>query len=370
MLKKRSIFLYPLSLLYGLVTDTRNFLYNAGIIKSVEFGIPVICVGNITAGGTGKTPHTEYLIDLLRNKFNVAVLSRGYKRRTSGFRLAERTSTINDIGDEPWQISRKFPDITVAVDGNRVRGAKKILELKPETGVIIMDDGYQHRSLTPGFSILLSDYNRPMTKDHMLPYGNLRESLHNTNRADIIIITKSPENISPVQKRILAKEIRKAPYQNLYFTSIKYQDPVPVFDDNKNDPNNLDLFGNKDCGIVLVTGIANPDPLLEYLKKKFREIEHLRFDDHHSFTLEDIEKISLTLKKLKSAAGCVFTTEKDAARLRGFTNIAESLRLLFYYIPVGINFLNNDKEEFDNLIISYVRKNKRNNRVSERKRHS
>jgi len=366
MQKKRSIFLYPLSLLYGLVTDTRNFLYNARIIKSVEFGIPVICVGNITAGGTGKTPHTEYLIDLLRKKFNVAVLSRGYKRRTSGFRLADITSTINDIGDEPWQ---KFPDITVAVDGNRVRGAKKILEIKPETGVIIMDDGYQHRRLIPGFSILLTEYSRPMTRDHLLPYGNLRESIHNTNRADIIIITKSPENISPMQKRILAKEIRKAPYQGLYFTSIKYQNPVPVFNDLKNDHNEFDLAKNKDCGIVLVTGIANPDPLLEFLKTRFGEVEHLRFEDHHSFTSADIEKINLTLKKLKNASGFVFTTEKDAVRLRGFTNIAEPLRSLFYYIPVGVNFLNNDKEEFDNLIVNYVRKNKRNNRVSERKRH-
>jgi len=370
MLKKRSIFLYPLSLLYGLVTDTRNFLFNSGIIKSVEFGIPVICVGNITAGGTGKTPHTEYLIDLLQNKFNVAVLSRGYKRRSSGFQLAFRTSTINDIGDEPWQISRKFPDITVAVDGNRIRGAKRIIGMKPETGVIIMDDGYQHRSLTPGLSILLTDYNRPMTRDHLLPYGNLRESLHNTNRADIIIISKSPENISPMQKRILAREIRKAPYQSLYFTSIKYQNPVPVFNDLKNDRNEFDLAKTQDCGIVLVTGIANPDPLLEFLKTRFVEIEHLRFEDHHFFTSEDIEKINFILKNLKSAAGYVFTTEKDAARLRGFTNIAEPLRSLFYYIPVGVNFLNNDKEEFDNLIINYVRKNKRNNRVSERKRHS
>jgi len=354
MLKRRSIFLYPLSLLYRLVTDTRNFLFNSGIIKSVEFGIPVICVGNITAGGTGKTPHTEYLIDLLRNKFNVAVLSRGYKRQSSGFRLADRTSPIYDIGDEPWQISRKFPDITVAVDGNRVRGAKKILEMKPETGVIIMDDGYQHRRLIPGFSILLTDFNRPMTRDHLLPYGNLRESLHNTNRANIIIISKSPEKISPMQKRIFSKEVRKAPYQNLFFTSIKYQNPVPVFNDIKNDHSKFDLTGNQDCGIILVTGIANPDPLLEFLKTRFGDIEHLRFEDHHSFTLEDIEKINLTLKKMKSAAGYVFTTEKDAARLRGFTNIAESLKSLFYYIPVRINFLNNDKEEFDNLIINYV----------------
>jgi len=369
MLKKRSIFLYPLSFLYGLVIEIRNFLFNAKIFKSVEFKIPVICVGNISAGGTGKTPHTEYLAELLREKFKVAVLSRGYKRKSSGFILADETKTVNDIGDEPWQISRKFPDITVAVDSNRVRGVQKILELKPETGVIILDDGYQHRKLTPGFSILLTDYNRLMTKDHLLPYGNLREPVHNSHRADIIIITKSPETISPMQKRIFKKEIRKAPFQNLYFTSIKYFNPVPVFDNIANIPVRYNPEKKLDCGIVLVTGIANPYPLLDFIKAGFRETDHLQFEDHHSFTSDDIEKITGALKKLKSTSKFVFTTEKDAVRLRGFTNIAEPLRSLLYYIPVGIDFPNNDKEEFNNLIINYVRKNKRNNRVSERKRH-
>lgn len=370
MLKKRSIFLYPLSFLYGLVIEIRNFLFNAKIFKSVEFKIPVICVGNISAGGTGKTPHTEYLAGLLREKFKVAVLSRGYKRKSSGFILADETKTVNDIGDEPWQISRKFPDITVAVDSNRVRGVQKILELKPETGVIILDDGYQHRKLTPGFSILLTDYNRLMTKDHLLPYGNLREPVHNSHRADIIIITKSPETISPMQKRIFVKEIRKAPFQTLYFTSIKYFHPVPVFNNKKIYPFRYDHEKKMDCGIILVTGIANPYPLLEFIKVNFCETEHLQFEDHHSFTSNDIERISAALKKLKSTLKFVFTTEKDAVRLRGFANIAEPLRSLLYYIPIGIDFPNNDKEDFDNLIVNYVRKNKRNNRVSERKRHS
>ncbi len=361
---RRSIFLYPFSLLYGVITEVRNFLYNAKIIKSHEFSIPVICVGNITVGGTGKTSHTEYLADLLRNKFNVAVLSRGYKRKTTGFLFADDASSVSDVGDEPLQISRKFPEITVAVDRNRVRGAKKILDKRPETNVIILDDGFQHRSITPGYSILLSDFDRLMIRDNLLPYGNLRESLHNMRRADIILITKSPEKISPIQRRIIVKEINKAPYQNLYFTSLKYLDPVHVFGDVKNDADIINRHHKKDRGVVLVTGIANAGSILEFLHKSFSEIIHLPFGDHHYFKEKDIKKITEAWNKLKSPVKYAITTEKDALRLREFTNIAEPVRTSFYYIPLGIHFMNDDKNEFDNLIVNYVRKNKRNNRVS------
>jgi len=362
--KRRSIFLYPLSFIYGFITETRNFLFNAKVIKSHEFGIPVICVGNISVGGTGKTPHTEYLADLLREKFNVAVLSRGYKRKSRGFLFADESSKVMDLGDEPVQIYRKFPEITVAVDRKRVRGTKKILEEKPETSVIILDDGFQHRRLTPGYSILLSDFNRLMIRDHLLPYGNLRESLHNMRRADIIIITKSPEKISPIQRRIIMKEISKAPYQRLYFTSIKYEPPLPVFSDVNDNHDLLKGHLKKTHGIVLVTGIANPEYMLEYIHKKISEIIHIQFGDHHCFKEKDIKKITEAWNSLKSPEKYVITTEKDAVRLREFTNIAEPVRSLFYYIPLGIHFLNDDKDEFDNLIVNYVRKNKRNNRLS------
>ena len=210
-------------------------MFSAGIIKSREFCVPVICVGNISAGGTGKTPHTEYLIELLQKSFRVTVLSRGYKRRSSGFIFADSHSTVSDIGDEPLQISRKFPEATVAVDRNRVHGVEEILKAVPDIGVIILDDGYQHRRITPGLSILLTDFDNLLIYDHMLPYGNLRESRHNMNRADIILITKSPENISPIQRRIMVRDMSKKPYQNLYFTVISYCEPVPVFEnDNKN----------------------------------------------------------------------------------------------------------------------------------------
>ena len=360
---KRSIFLYPFSLLYGFATGFRNFLFNSKILKSHTFNIPIICVGNLTVGGTGKTPHTEYLTDLLRTNFKVAVLSRGYKRKTNGFRFADDNSLADDIGDEPLQIFRKFPDITVAVDSKRVQGVQTILKEKPDTEVIILDDGFQHRSITPGLSILLSDFERLIIKDDLLPYGNLRESLRNIRRADIILITKSPESISPIQRRLLVKDINKAPYQNLYFTFIKYKDPVNVFD-NIVPALDISVESKKaDRGIVLVTGIANPKLFLDYLKKSFNEIIHLSFSDHHRFTLKDIEKIQESWKSLTSSLKYVITTEKDAARLREFANIAEPIRSSYYYIPVGTDFLNDDKDEFDNLIVNYVRKNKRNNRV-------
>jgi tetraacyldisaccharide 4'-kinase len=313
MQKRRSIFLYPFSLMYGLITGIRNFLYNTGIIESTEFQIPVICVGNLAVGGTGKTPHTEYLVGLLKQEFNVAVLSRGYKRKTRGF---------------------------------------------------LLDDGFQHRSITPGYSILLSTYDNLMINDHLLPYGNLRESVINMRRADIILITRSPESLSAIQRRITVKDINKALYQNLYFTSVTYGKPLPVFESKDAGD---DIFPNiqvKNTGIVLVTGIADPGPLTEYLREKVGELINISFGDHHRYNNNDIEKIKDAWGSLKSSVKYLITTEKDAVRLREFANIAEPFRSAFYYIPVGIHFLNDDREEFDNLITEYVRKNKQNNRIS------
>ena len=266
---KRNILLYPFSIIYGAVTGIRNFMYNTGILPKHEFNIPVICVGNITAGGTGKTPHTEYLIELLKEQFKVAVLSRGYKRKSRGFRIASSLTDINEIGDEPLQIFRKNPDITVSVDRDRVHGAQSILREKPETEVIILDDGFQHRKITPGLTILLTDFNRLMIKDFLLPYGELRESTNNMYRADIILITKSPGNISPIQRRIIVKELNMAPFQSLYFTSISYLAPKQLFSDISLTENIFFRQGKETGGIVLVTGIADPLPFKEYLTNFF-----------------------------------------------------------------------------------------------------
>ena len=302
---------------------------------------------------------------MLRKNFKVATLSRGYKRKTRDFRIASSSSLVSEIGDEPMQICRKFPDVMVTVDRNRVQGVKKILEKNPETDVIILDDGFQHRSITPGFSVLLSDFERLIVRDHLMPYGNLRESKHNIRRADIILITKSPENISPMQRRLIVKEVDKAPYQNLFFTTLRYKNPLPVFGNADQDKNYLDMTKSTSYGAILVTGIANPDPLKEYLHKTAGEIIHLSFPDHYNFKNKDIANIVSIYEDLKAPVKYLFTTEKDAVRLREFTNIAEPIRSAFYYVPVEIFFLNEDKENFDNLIVDYVRKNKRNNRISE-----
>jgi tetraacyldisaccharide 4'-kinase len=361
---KRSILLYPFSLIWRFISGFRNFLFDSGILNSREFSIPVICIGNLSAGGTGKTPHAEYLIDLLNKSFNVAFLSRGYKRKTRGFLLAGPELKVSDIGDEPMQVFRKFPGNTVAVDRNRVRGISNILKERPETGIIILDDGFQHRRITPGLSILLSDYENLMIRDNLLPYGNLRESAHNMTRADIIIITKSSADLSPIQRRLIVKEISKAPYQNLYFTTFTYKNPVPVFENASIDTEQFSGTDPDSRGIVLVTGVVNPKPLHEFLKKISGEIILMQFSDHHSFTRRDISRIYDSWDSLKTPAKYVFTTEKDAVRLREFTNIVEPFRSSFYYVPLEIKFLNDNKDEFDNLIIDYVRKNKRNNRIS------
>jgi len=363
---RKNILLYPLSVAYGFITGLRNFLYNSDILKAKEFNIPVICVGNITVGGTGKTPHCEFLINLLKNKFRVAFLSRGYKRKTRGFIIATPSSTTKEIGDEPMQIFMKNPDILVAVDGNRIRGIKNILNQKPDTEVIILDDGFQHRKLKPGLSILLTDYNRPMNHDHLLPFGELRESIKNIYRADIIIVSKCPDDITPIQRRIVQREIKKAPYQNLFFTSISYDNPLPVF--NSDSDSSL-LFSpdksKKYLNVLLVTGIADPEPLAKYLNNKSREVKHLCFPDHHTYSKKDISRIEEAFRNLPPGEKIILTTEKDAVRLKEMFNIVpDELRAFFYYIPVRINFLNNNEKDFNNLIINYVGKNKRNNRFS------
>ncbi len=355
---RRSIFLYPFSIIWRIISDFRNFLYDKKIVRSHKFDIPLICIGNITVGGTGKTPHAAYIIGLLKDKYDIALLSRGYKRKTRGFRMAAPQTVSADIGDEPVQISRKFPDITVAVDRNRTRGIKKILELKPSTDVIILDDGYQHRKITPGLSILLSDYERPMARDHLLPYGDLRESITNINRADIIIITKTPENISVENQFPVEAETGIPAKKKFFYSDFIYLDPVAVSD--KACQSGYPV-SDPECGILLITGIASPAPLCRHLQRDYKRIIHLSFGDHHYFTMKDISKIQNAWNELGTEKKYIITTEKDAVRIRELTFFPEPLLLSTYYIPVEVNFLNNKKEEFDNLIIEYVRKNKRNN---------
>ncbi|HOU95520.1 MAG TPA: tetraacyldisaccharide 4'-kinase [Bacteroidales bacterium] len=366
MAEKKNILLYPLSLIYGIITGIRNFLYNTGILKSVKFQTPIICVGNITVGGTGKTPHCEYLIDILKDDFNVAILSRGYKRLTKGFLIASPQSDSTEIGDEPFQIYSRHPDITVALDSNRVRGVNRILQEKPETDVIILDDGFQHRKIEAGLKILLTDYNRLMIYDHLLPYGELRENINNMYRADIIIVTKCSPDLSPLQRRLVMKSIKKAPFQNMYFTTIVYGSPEPVFADKAHTTKNINILDEKTLsGILLVTGIADPAPLVEHIKQTKKEIRLLKFPDHHRYTEKDIAKINTALNSLPSGNKLIITTEKDAVRFREIGNIVpDNMKSIFYYIPIKIDFLYNEKEKFNKQVIDYIRKNRKINQNS------
>ena len=361
-MENRTCFLlYPFSILYRLITDIRNFLFDKGILRSTKFSIPVICIGNITVGGTGKTPHAEYIISLLKKEFKVAILSRGYKRKSSGFRIVTSSSKVVETGDEPLQICRKFPDVLVAVDRNRVNGIKNILREHPETDVIILDDGFQHRWVRPGLSILLTDYNRLVTRDYIMPYGRLRENMKNRKRADIILISKTPGEITESTIKEITSEVKTSPGQKIYFTKICYDALSPVFDGEVS--NIFPVTDYRNCGAVLITGIASPVLLKIHLEKQFNEIIHLDFPDHYYFNRNDIQKFKKAYNNLKSTKRLIITTEKDAVRLRELKTIEDPFRSVFYYLPVRISFINDYNTEFDNLISEYVRQNKRNDRI-------
>ena len=350
------LLLLPFSLIYGIIVTIRNKLFDYNVLPSEEFDIPVISVGNITVGGTGKTPHIEYLIGILKDKYSVATLSRGYKRKTSGFVLADNQSKVQDIGDEPKQIKQKFPDIEVSVEKRRVEGIKTLMshKIKKSLNVILLDDAYQHRYVKPGLSILLIDYNRPINKDFILPFGDLREKIHEKKRANIIMLTKCPEHLKPIERRLITKELNLFPYQNLFFTTFRYSNLKPQFngDPEKEFP---DLKG---FSVVLITGIANADLLLQQIRKYTTDITHLKFGDHHKFSKRNIKKIIDTYRKIAGDKKIVLTTEKDAVRLKDSIYGSKLQNLPLYVIPVEVDFLY-DKETFNEQILDYVRKNRR-----------
>ena len=356
--------LIPFSLLYGLIVALRNLLFDFNVLKITEFKIPIISVGNITVGGTGKTPHIEYLISLLKDDYSIATLSRGYKRKSKGFILADAKASANTIGDEPMQIKRKFPDILVSVDSKRVNGVKNLLKSEHgnELDAILLDDAYQHRYIKPGLSILLIDYNRPITRDFILPYGRLRESSEEKDRANIIIVSKTPENMTPIERRIIVKELNLLPYQTLYFTCLDYDSIQPVF---KKDAINVvnEEWGKENFSILLVTGIANPKPLRDYLETFTNNVEEIQFPDHYSFSSKDINQIEKRYLELQGENKIIITTEKDATRFYDMKISQETIRKNLFFVPLRIKFLKDDKSLFDNQILNYVRKNKRSSNL-------
>lgn len=358
--------LYPLSALYGIGVGLRNQLFDWNILPSRSFDIPVISIGNITVGGTGKTPHTEYLINLLKKEWKVAVLSRGYKRKSHGFQLASPDTPMQMIGDEPFQMKQKFPDIYVAVDANRCRGIDNLCkeEIAPGTEVVLLDDAYQHRYVNPGINILLVDYHRLICYDTLLPAGRLREPEIEKHRANIVIVTKCPRDIKPMDYRVIYKQMSLYPYQKLYFSTLTYGKLVPLAsseDDKKK--RSLDSIA-KDEKILLVTGIASPQQLLLDLKKYCQQIETLTYPDHHTFSPKDIATIRKRFEQMGEGKKIIITTEKDATRLINHPQLDEELKKHIYQLPIEIEILQNQQESFNNNIIGYVRKNPRNSILS------
>lgn len=353
----------PLSWLYGLGVRLRNQLFELGILKSRSFDIPVISVGNITVGGSGKTPHVEYLIRLLKSNSKVAVLSRGYKRKSKGYVLAGKDTRMRDIGDEPYQMKTKFPDIHVAVDKSRCHGIDMLTsgEATKDTDVILLDDAFQHRYVKPGINILLVDYHRLIIYDKLLPAGRLREPQKGKSRADIVIITKCPKDLKPMEYRVIIKAMDLYPYQQLYFTSLEYDDLNPVFGSSKRPLSSIGKAEN----ILLLAGIASPKQLAYDLGEYSSNIRQMTFPDHHQFTAKDIERINATFDAMPSPK-MIITTEKDNARLSGMDGLSEDVRRNIYTLPIRVKFILG-QEEFNNKIIGYVQKNSKNSILAKTK---
>ena len=347
--------LMPLSWLYGLGVKMRNMLFNIGILKSRAFSTPVISVGNITVGGTGKTPHVEYLINILRNHYKVAVLSRGYKRKSKGFVLADSSSTVADIGDEPYQMKQKFPQVTVAVDKNRSHGIEQIEQGDNNIDVILLDDAFQHRYVKPGINILLVDYHRLIIYDKLLPAGRLREPLEGKDRADIVIVTKCPSDLKPMAYRVITKALNLFPYQRLFFTTISYGQLQPALHQGTA----RDLHELKDDNVLLLSGIASPRQLYHDLSPYCGNIQTLNFPDHHRFTPKDVLLINETFSAME-ASKCIVTTEKDLTRLRDVEGLNDEVISHLYVLPITIQFMHEQEDMFNHYIIDYVRKNSRN----------
>jgi tetraacyldisaccharide 4'-kinase len=353
------IILLPLAVVYGIIVFLRNKLYDWGIFSSKENALATISVGNLTVGGTGKTPHIEYLIRLLKTEYYIATLSRGYGRKTTGFILSDTQSTASDIGDEPLQFKKKFNGIRVAVDENRVRGVEKLIANSPSLQTILLDDAFQHRAIKPGLSIILTEYGKLYTTDFLLPSGRLREFKSGAKRADIIIVSKCPEILLPIERKRLYSEINPLPHQKVYFSYLKYGDFVHL--KNENTPFSKEYYFEHNYSAVLLTGIANTTALEYYLKGKVKNIIPAKFSDHHTFTKNDLQKVKKIFNDVPSANKIILTTEKDAMRLQtpAFKKITEGLPI--FYIPIMVDFHDNDTTEFNDQIINYVRTNKKYN---------
>ncbi len=338
---------------YHWVMALRNRAFDTGVLPGRAFDVPVICVGNITLGGTGKTPHIEYIINLLKDDYEVATLSRGYRRTTKGFRIALPGGDVLAVGDEPSQIKKKFPQITVAVDEKRVDGIENLLRETPSPEVILLDDAFQHRYVKPGLSIVLVDYNRPVWRDNVLPFGRLRESARGIRRADVVVMTKCPPSIDKKERQSIMKKLRMGEGAQLFFSTVCYDGLLPLF--------NPSLEG---CGtvkgreVLLLTGIARPEPLKKELERRGAIVTLMQYADHHNFSTGELEEIARNFSALPSQGRLVVTTEKDAERLRGRSDLPDIIKDNICSIPIKIKIID-EEHRFNQIIKDYVRENSR-----------
>ncbi len=338
--------LTPFSWGFGAAVWLRNAAFNVGLLPQEEFDVPVVSVGNITVGGTGKTPHVEYIIEALYRRYHVGVLSRGYKRKTKGFILASNNMTPRDIGDEPYQIFNKFTGlITLAVCENRRKGIRELLRIDPDINLILLDDAFQHRYVVPKVNIVLVDYNRPPYEDKLMPLGSLREPARNVLRGDMVVVTKCPSDITAMDIRMVKKNLGLFPYQGLFFSNIRYADPVPVFPVQSPQITSLQWL-REDDALLCLTGIATPKPLVRYLRQYSTNIKVMHFDDHHFFTRRDFSDIFKVYNSLEGKRKFIITTEKDAVRIMNNPYFPPTRRHCIYYIPMKVGFLEMEGASF------------------------
>jgi tetraacyldisaccharide 4'-kinase len=353
LLKSLRILLFPFSLLYGLIVITRNLLFDKRIIRSVNFNLPIICVGNLSVGGTGKSPMVEYLINSLIHYYRVATLSRGYKRKTKGYALAGVNTTALEIGDEPMQFHLKYPGVAVAVGEERVVAIPQLLHDRPDTQVIILDDAFQHRAIRAGLNILLTEYNNLFTRDFFLPTGDLRDQRSSYKRAQVIVITKCPSGLTQLDREKVIKEIQPLPNQKVFFSCIKYGIPYHII---SKEEKKLTVNGE----VLLVCGIANPAPLKLYLSDNTKAYYQMLFTDHHIFTIDDLNKITDQFREIEYNQKLILTTEKDAVRLVKFQQELQNIPL--YVLPINSNFLFDEAKHFDTAVANFINEFKLKNK--------
>ena len=334
--------------LYGAGVSLRNWLYDLKVLKTTQFDLPIICVGNVAVGGTGKTPTVEFLVDKLSDQYTIAVLSRGYRRRTKGYREVQVGDSFLNVGDEPKQIKRKFPNTVVVVCEKRVEAIRRIQQEHPEVNLVIMDDGFQHRSLTPKVSIVLSDYATPPFQNKMLPAGTLRDNPSQLYRANILIVTKTPKTMSPIERNIAQKELRPYPYQAVFFTDVKQAMLRPIFSDV------APTVVPRGSKVVALAGIANPERFFESLESRYEVVERVTYGDHHTYRVKEIRNLTKLVESYGKGA-VVITTEKDGVKLTSRKHIPRELQERLYVQPIELNFRDGDEAQFVDKVVAELK---------------